>query len=61
MASAPAWAPTAVEAGPHSRTKSRAWIAAIVVPAVTVLAVSIGITAWYFSPSPTFTKVGPAQ
>lgn len=59
-ASSPAWAPTAVETAPP-RKKSRAWIAAIVVPAVAVLAVSIGVTAWYFSPAPTYTKVGPVQ
>ncbi len=57
----PAWAPTGVEAAPPPRAKSRAWIAAIVVPAVAVLAVSIGVSAWYLSPAPTYSKVGPAQ
>jgi hypothetical protein len=28
---------------------------------VVVLAVTIGVTSWYFSPSPTYTRVGPAQ
>ena len=57
----PAWAASATRDAEPPRHRSKAWIAAIVVPSVVVLAVSIGVTAWYFSPAPTYTRVGPAQ
>ena len=57
----PSWTPSAVVETTPPRKKSRAWIAAIVVPSVVVLAVSIGVTAWYFSPEPTYTKLGSVQ
>lgn len=57
----PAWAPGATRDAEPPRHRSKAWIAAIVVPAAVVLAVSIGVTAWYLEPSPTYTRLGAAQ